>query len=202
MFTGTSGYNFPIGASSTNSAMQATTPGVPASSNSAYEAQSNPGGLVNWFTGTDPNAHNEAYYAWLRESASAREARDYDRMMADTQFQRKVADYEAAGFSPLAALENSGGNYTPSTAHASSSAAPGTPNPSGQILGAIVAAIAMIATKGIAAGSSAKVAAAKESVELAKLAIQKEKLEKVLKTAGGHFGKNGEKIADWWKVLK
>lgn len=174
----------------------------PASSGSAYSYQTNPGGLANWLTGTDPNAHNEALYAFEREQASAREARAYDLWLSNTQFQRKVRDYEAAGFSPLAALENAGGNYTPSTAHASSSAAPGTPNPSGQIVGAIVAALAMIVTKGIAAGSSAKVAAAKESVEMAKLAVQKQKLEKVLKTAGGHFGKNGEKIADWWKVLK
>lgn len=67
--------------------------------------------------------HNEAYFDWLRSEASASTARNWDKMMADTQMQRKKADYEAAGFSPLAALEGAGSYAGGTTAVGRSSAA-------------------------------------------------------------------------------
>lgn len=141
-----------------------TTTGAP-TANAAFEMQQNPGWLSNQWYGANPTGHNEAVMAWQRERVSAQEAREYEKWLADTQMQRKVADYMEAGFSPLAALENAGGNYTPSTAAASSQAAEGGHSQLGGVLGAIVAAIAMVASKGISAASTAKATAAAEATK-------------------------------------
>lgn len=70
------------------------------------------------------HSHNEAIYDWLRSEASAATARNWDKYMQDTQMQRKLRDYAAAGFSPLAALEGSG-NYGQTSAVGQSHAATG-----------------------------------------------------------------------------
>lgn len=83
-------------------------------------------------------AHNEAIDAWKRSEMSADAARNWDKYMQDTQFQRKVRDYLAAGFSPLAALEGSG-NYAASSAAARSDM--GHPGKGGNILGLLLSAL-------------------------------------------------------------
>lgn len=82
----------------------------------------------DWFGHQDSFAHNEALAAYQREkeaskeafereanfnASAARENREWEKMMSDTAFQRKVADYKAAGFSPLAALEGAVGATSP-----------------------------------------------------------------------------------------
>lgn len=128
----------------------------------AFGTQQNPGQIVNWFTGKDPTAHNEAIYAWQREAASAQQAREWEKQMADTQMQRKVADYQKAGFSPLAALEGTGGNYTPQASAASSSAAARGSNNTGQVLAGIISALVFAATR---SASAANAAQASQSLE-------------------------------------
>lgn len=152
----------------------ATQQAAPNATDAAFQTQHNDGWLSNKWYGTDPTAHNEAYYSWLRESASAREAREYEKMLSDTQMQRKVKDYEAAGFSPLAALENGGGNYVPATAAASSQAAGSdSGNGLGTVLGAVIGAILAIATKGASSAVASGVAKKKAAQEFAQRVLMK-----------------------------
>lgn len=96
------------------------------------------------------------YDAWRLESESAREAREYERFLADTAWQRKVRDLQAAGFSPLAALEATGQGAPIVSAHvAKASNTTSSPNMAG-VISALIAAVAMVASKGAAAATSAK----------------------------------------------
>lgn len=139
--------------------------------NNAYNLKEVDGstGIRDFFSGESTAAHNEAVMSWMRETASAREAREYERWLADTQMQRKVQDFEKAGFSPLAALEASQGNYAPAVQSASSSAASAGSGP-GALLPVLVMALAAIATKGISAASAANTAktaaAAKDAAQM------------------------------------
>lgn len=143
-------------------------------SGAAFSTIKNPGWASNNWYGASPESHNEAYYAWLRESSSAREAREYERFLADTQMQRKVRDYQAAGFSPLAALESSGGNYAPAVASATSQAAKaGDGNGIGTLLGAIIGAILAVATKGASSAVASGVAKKKAAQEFAQRVLTK-----------------------------
>lgn len=159
----------------------------------------------DWIRHQDTFAHNEALAAYEREREASREAwerestynaqeaakqREYEAYMSNTAFQRKVADYQAAGFSPLAALEGSVGASTPSgsAAHSSGKAAsaPSAKNGSngfGALLGSIIGAIALIATKGIS-GIAQKTNSAKAASDL-----QRSKV--VDKATEGYFDSDG-----------
>lgn len=151
-------------------------PGVQgvAPSATAFSYEQNPGKASNEWYGADPVAHNEAIYAWERESASAQAQREYEERLANTAMQRKVKDYMAAGFSPLAALENAGSNYVPSVAAASSQAAsPRQSNMMGTMLGAVLAAIMAVATKGASSAVASGVAKKKAAQEFAQRVLAK-----------------------------
>lgn len=151
--------------------------------------------FADWFGNTDTFSHNEAIAAYEREKEASAEAfqresdynakeaekqRQYEQYLSDTAFQRKVADYVKAGFSPLAALEGSVGASTPSGSAASANyqaakapVAQHGSNNLGSVLGAIVAALAMVATKGLSGklGASAKaVSGASEAKAVSNLA--------------------------------
>lgn len=153
--------------------------------------------LSDWLTNKDTYGHNEALAAYERERAAAKEAwerestynaqeaekqRQYEAYMSNTAFQRKIADYEKAGFSPLAALEGSVGASTPSGSAASASAKGASSSPGqhganglGTLLGSIIGAVALIATKGIS-GIAQKANSAKASEDLAKKLLSNEKI--------------------------
>lgn len=103
--------------------------------------------------------------AWRLEQQSAREAREYERMLADSAWQRKVADLQKAGFSPLAALDATGQGAAVPTAQVAKASGSGSDMNLGSVIGAIVAAVALIASKGAAAASSAKNAVALEGIK-------------------------------------
>lgn len=107
--------------------------------------------------------HNEAVYDWMRSEASASTARNWEKMMSDTQMQRKLRDYEAAGFSPLAALEGAGSYAGGGTATGRSSAAGGGKgSTAGQsIVSGIFNVIGKIASASIMSQSASRVAEAK-----------------------------------------
>lgn len=158
----------------------------------AWTTQKNTGGSIgNFFTGEDPTAHNEAIWAderarQMAEEAFNREAeynakqaqaqREYEKMMSDTAFRRKVADYRAAGFSPLAALDGAVGAASPtgSAASASHNSNGGTParrtsNGVGALFGALITVVGMIATKGMSAVSKAAAATGKAASAASKV---------------------------------
>jgi len=63
------------------------------------------------------------YAEWVRNTASAREQRDWEEYMSNTQVQRSMKDLEAAGLNPWLAVQSAGfGGSVPSGAVASSSA--------------------------------------------------------------------------------
>lgn len=126
-------------------------------------------GVDDWMKNEDHFAHNEAIAAYLREAASAREARQYQADREDSAFSRKVADVTAAGFSPLAALDAQGFSVGSVPTASSSAATKGGNSISGLITG-LVAAIALIASKGISAAASSGAAAAKASAASAAFA--------------------------------
>ena len=156
----------------------------------------------DWFGHKDTFAHNEALAAYARESQAAKEAweresgfnaseaqkqRDFEKMLSDTAFQRNVADYVAAGFSPLAALEGSVGASTPSGAAANASAKlPGTKaavngsNGFGGLVGSMIAAVALIATKGMSAVSKAAAASGAAAASAAKSTAQVKDFAKIV----------------------
>lgn len=115
-----------------------------------------------FFTGKKKISDLETSYRdYLRESASAREAREFEKREADNAWQRKVADLRAAGFSPLAALDASGQGAAVASAQTASSNTQGAGNPTGAILASIIGAIAMIASRGASAAASSASGAAK-----------------------------------------
>lgn len=133
--------------------------------------------FLDWLFNRDTYGHNEAIYAWQRESSfnaqEAEKARQFEKMMSDTQFQRKVADYVKAGFSPLAALEGNG-SYTVSSAPAASAhASPGAHrgNNFGSIITALIGTIAAFATQGISSAASGASNASKAALDAQKLDI-------------------------------
>lgn len=130
------------------------------------EAQNNP--FARWWFGTDPEGERREIAAFNRELASAREARDFEEYMSNTAFQRKVADVTAAGFSPLAALDGAGqGAAVPSAQMARDTANVRKDNSITSVLGALIAAIGLIASKGVAAGTTT----AKGAADLGKLRV-------------------------------
>lgn len=139
--------------------------------------------VSNWLTGTDPFAHNEALAAWNRESTfnaqEAEKARQFEKMMSDTQFQRKVQDYLRAGFSPLAALEGNGSYQVSSAPAASAHANPArnSSNNLGAIFGALLMTVANFATKGIAGAASNASNASKAALDAQKLDILHDQVE-------------------------
>lgn len=139
--------------------------------------------VSNWLTGTDPFAHNEALAAFQRESAfnasEAEKARQFEKMMSDTQFQRKVADYLKAGFSPLAALEGNGSYQVSSAPAASAHANPAksSPNNLGALFGGLLMTLASFATHGISAQASNAANASKAALDAQKLDILHDQVE-------------------------
>lgn len=166
--------------------------GSAGSGQGAWEEQKNYGGLASWVLGTDPNAHNEAVAAdkraremaqeaFERESnfnaQAARENREWEKMMSDTAFQRKVADYQKAGFSPLAALEGAVGASSPSgTAASASYKAPGgtvgnrTSSGFGGVVSALLVAVASLASKGMSVAARAAESSGRAAQEAARIA--------------------------------
>lgn len=134
-----------------------------------------------WFTGKKKMSDVEAEYrAHLRDLQSAREAREWEKKEADSAWQRKVGDLEKAGFSPLAALDASGqGAAVASSQVARSASRSSGGNSTPALIGAIVGAIAMIASKGMSAASSAKaateIAAIKAQNRLALAAVRRKR---------------------------
>lgn len=132
----------------------------------AFNYATNQGGLVNFFTGEDPVAHNEAVANWKREQDTAAKAnaeawkvRFWEADREDHQFRRKLQDYLDAGFSPLAALEGSGNYAGGSSAQVfnahSQQANPRNRGSVGGLLGSIIGALALIASKGMATSAQA-----------------------------------------------
>lgn len=137
----------------------------------------------DWFYHKDSFAHNEALAAWNRESAfnasEAEKARQFEKMMSDTQFQRKVADYLKAGFSPLAALEGNGSYQVSSAPSAAAHANPArnSGNNLGTLFGALLMTVASFATKGIAGAASQASNASKAALDAQKLDILHDQVE-------------------------
>lgn len=114
------------------------------------------------------------YDAWLLEQQSAREARDYTARREDTAMQRKVADYVAAGFSPLAALEGNTGGQAQSAQVARAASHPSSGGFADKIIPALIMAFGAIASKGLSTASSAANAQELEAVKQAnRLAVEK-----------------------------
>lgn len=102
-------------------------------------------------------------------SAEAQKNRDWEERMSNSSMQRSLADYKAAGFSPLAVL-GSGGASTPSgsAAHSSASGSRGGGTDSAgvgllkglvSLVGALVSQGVSTAVKGAIAGASSLAAA-------------------------------------------
>lgn len=135
--------------------------------------------FTDWILHRDSQAHNDMLNSMAFNASEAEKARQFEKMMADTQFQRKVADYLKAGFSPLAALEGNG-SYTVSSAPAasvSSSGSRGGANNLGAIFGALLMTLANFATKGIAGAASNAANASKAALDSQKLDILHDQVE-------------------------
>lgn len=132
------------------------------------------GGSGDWFDRGYRGALSSGEVAKLKAEAafnlaSAREAREWEKKEADSAWQRKVADMQKAGFSPLAALEGSQGASVASASAAQAGSGGGGNSGAniGGLLGAIISAIAFVASKGISAAASAKAAGSLEAVRQA-----------------------------------
>lgn len=134
---------------------------------------------TDWARHEDVFAHNEAIAASERDARNAKEQRDFEEYMSNTAFQRKVADYVKAGFSPLAALEGSVGASTPSGSAASAKQAQRGSNNFGGVLGSVITAFALLASKGMSAASAAANQSAKNATAVATTLAKNETLEKV-----------------------
>lgn len=183
-------------------------PGIKTSSGTAATAEESAnqywdkGNIFSdWFGHRDTFAHNEALAAYEREKEAAKEAfereanfnaaaakenRDWEKMMSDTAMQRKVADYVKAGFSPLAALDGAVGAASPSGSVATATGHKASANPGsqggnnlGSIFGALVTAIALIATKGMSAANKAAAASGKAAAEAYKAGVTKRVLSRL-----------------------
>lgn len=139
-----------------------------------------PGNVASdWWRNEDVFAHNEAIAASERDARNAKEQRDFEAYMSNTAFQRKVADYAKAGFSPLAALEGSIGASTPSGSAASAKQAQRGSNNFGGVLGSIITAMALLATKGMSAASNAANQSARNATAVANTLAKNQTMEKV-----------------------
>lgn len=122
--------------------------------------------LTRWWYGTNPDAERRDIEAFNREQQSAREAREWEKEQADTAWQRKVSDLVAAGFSPLAALDATGQGAAVATSQVARSSTSGDGGSNfGSILGALIAAIGLVVSKGASAAASAKNAVALEGIK-------------------------------------
>lgn len=136
----------------------------------------------DWLMHRDTQAHNDMIWSANFNAAEAEKARQFEKMMSDTQFQRKVHDYLKAGYSPLAALEGSG-MYQVSSAPAASSSASGSrggANGFGTLLGAVMMMVANVVTHGAAqaaanAGNAAKVALDTQKLDILKSQVDVQK---------------------------
>ena len=139
--------------------------------------------ITDWASNVNTFSHNEALAAFQRESTfnaqEAEKARAFEKMMSDTQFQRKVADYLKAGFSPLAALEGNGSYAVSSAPAAAAHAQPGRNNGNnfGALLGGLMMLVANVATHGAAAAASKAGNAAKAALDAQKLDILHDQVE-------------------------
>lgn len=85
-------------------------------------------GIWNEVIGQNAQSEQYAYNSALQEDAQAfnaeeaQKARDFEKMMSDTAFQRQMADIERAGYNPYLALGAGNGAAVPSGQAASSSA--------------------------------------------------------------------------------
>lgn len=163
----------------------------------------------DWLGHKDTFAHNEALAAWQREStfnaAEAEKARQFEKMMSDTQFQRKVEDYLKAGFSPLAALEGNGSYQVSSAPAAAAHANPAKngANNLGGLLGALMMTIASVATHGASAAASRSGNAAKAALDAQKLDIIKDQVDVQKGWLDlAKYGRSGAKKAAAEKVLR
>ena len=97
---------------------------------------------------------NEAAISREFNSSEAQKQRDFERFMAETQYQRAIADLKAAGLNPILAFANS--NAVPSGATASSSVPSGaTASSSGSHLGAVGSSGRNNGNRGIVADTAA-----------------------------------------------
>lgn len=151
----------------------------------------------DWLGNQDTFSHNEALAAFQRESTfnaqEAEKARQFEKMMSDTQFQRKVADYLKAGFSPLAALEGNG-SYAVSSAPAAAAharVAQKGSNNFGALLGALMMTIANVVTKGAAGAAANSGNAAKAALDAQKLEILRNQVD--VQKGWLDLAKNGHK---------
>lgn len=139
--------------------------------------------ITDWASNVNTFSHNEALAAFQRESTfnamEAEKARQFEKMMSDTQFQRKVADYLKAGFSPLAALEGNGTYSVGSAPAAAAHAQPGKNNGNnfGTLLAGLIMTVANIATHGATAAASKAGNAAKAALDAQKLDILHDQVE-------------------------
>lgn len=142
------------------------------------------GNIFNdWLMHQDTFAHNEALAAFQRESTfnaqEAEKTRQFEKMMSDTQMQRKVADYLQAGYSPLAALEGAG-SYSVSSAPAAAAHANPAKNSSnnlGALFGSLMMLVANVMTHGATAAATNSGNAAKAALDAQKLDLLKDRID-------------------------
>lgn len=127
-------------------------------------------------------------YAQRFNSAEAQKSRDWSEMMSNTEIQRRVADLQAAGFSPLAALAGVSGASTPSAAVAHGS--PGnshSSSPGSEGFKMLAQIVGMIVTKGI---STAMVAQEMQTKAAVAQEIANAKIASSEKIAAAKLGKS------------
>lgn len=109
--------------------------------------------FARWWYGTDPDKERRDLQAWRREEGSAQAERDFQTWFDGTKMQRRVEDFVKAGFSPLAALENSASGIPTGQAASSQASGSSTRSNDSQALinlaGSVAKALAMIVAAAI-----------------------------------------------------